>query len=122
MIYTLSQVMDSILNVIQTHKYRANNSEISDKVVLEIQSIVGSLLLRENLFERARRQDLGGHPDGSQANLPKKKSMFAYYIRDVQITVLTVVILLKATKQAEREQIKKSHWLNNVSRAHFIGR
>ena len=33
----------------------------------------------------------------------------------------TVVILLKATKHAEREQINKSHWLNNVSRAHFIG-
>ena len=37
-------------------------------------------------------------------------------------TVYTVVILLKATKHAEREQINKSHWLNNVSRAHFIGR
>ena len=35
---------------------------------------------------------------------------------------ITVVILLKATKHAEREQINKSHWLNNVSRAHFIGR
>ena len=34
----------------------------------------------------------------------------------------TVVILLKATKHAERVQINKSHWLNNVSRAHFIGR
>ena len=34
----------------------------------------------------------------------------------------TVVILLKATKHAERKQINKSHWLNNVSRAHFIGR
>ena len=32
------------------------------------------------------------------------------------------VVLLKATKHAEREQINKSHWLNNVSRAHFIGR
>ena len=30
--------------------------------------------------------------------------------------------LLKATKHAERVQINKSHWLNNVSRAHFIGR
>ena len=34
----------------------------------------------------------------------------------------TVVILLKATKHAEIEQINKSHWLNNVSRAHLIGR
>ena len=33
----------------------------------------------------------------------------------------TVVILLKATKHAERKQINKSHWLNNVSRDHFIG-
>ena len=33
----------------------------------------------------------------------------------------TVVILLKATKHAERVQINKSHWLNKVSRAHFIG-
>ena len=32
----------------------------------------------------------------------------------------TVVILIKATKHAEREQINKSHWLNNVRRAHFI--
>ena len=38
------------------------------------------------------------------------------------IKLTTVVILLKATKHAEREQINKSHWLNNVSRAHFIGR
>ena len=36
--------------------------------------------------------------------------------------ITTVVILLKATMQEEREQINKSHWLNNVSRAHFIGR
>ena len=32
----------------------------------------------------------------------------------------TVVIFLKATKHARREQMNKSHWLIKVSRAHFI--
>ena len=33
-----------------------------------------------------------------------------------------VVIYLKATKYAEREQINKSHWLSKVSCTHFTGR
>ena len=38
------------------------------------------------------------------------------------LEISTVVILLKATKRAERVQLNKPHWLNNVSRAHIIGR
>ena len=30
--------------------------------------------------------------------------------------------IITSNKHAERVQINKSHWINNVSRAHFIGR
>ena len=70
----------------------------------------------------------------SNPNRPKQYTIqttcLLYYCRPVvrvlfatgeTLNLHNLVILMKATKHVEREQIKISHWLNKISRAYFTG-
>ena len=78
----------------------------------------------QNKGQRHYYQVHGYHPWKNHGCAETGNDRFcSFMLRNRQrLSSSTVVILLKATKHAKREQINKSHWLIEVSRTHFIGR
>ena len=90
---SLSQKMESLMNVMQTQINIFTISAINDNAIIKIQSIVVSLPFWTDTS--TCRQDLGSQPDGSQTILTKQDSRCA---QKRYISGLTIVIITKCGK------------------------
>ena len=85
--------MVSVINMMHTQISRAIGSVISDRVIPEVQRVIGNLLLNQNgvaTVTSSFDQGLAGNTKGPKPKLSKKDSRSAFdLIEDMDLTVYT---------------------------------
>ena len=80
-----SQEMDSLMSMMHSHINRATNSAISDRVIPEIQNIMGTLSLGQRDIESSlciNNQDNSEATSGLKTKTTKKESRSTFDLRD----------------------------------------